>query len=71
MFFRAVKPSAAREWRKSSQPGVTTDRSVKVRNTNELHLSNILYIQMEKKALCEGKKTLAGVPTLFQLGSYF
>lgn len=30
--FRAVRPSAAREWQKSSQPGVTTDLSVKVRN---------------------------------------
>lgn len=33
MFFRAVKLSAVREWPKSSQPGVTTDRSVKVRNS--------------------------------------
>ena len=31
MYFRAVKPSAAREWQKSSQPGVTTDQSAKVR----------------------------------------
>lgn len=35
MFFRAVKPSAAREWLKSSQPGATTDRSAKVRNSSQ------------------------------------
>ncbi|TKS88293.1 CUB and sushi domain-containing protein 3 [Collichthys lucidus] len=34
MFFRAVKPSAAREWLRSSPPGVTTDPSVKVIQIN-------------------------------------
>lgn len=32
-YFRVVKPSVAREWQKSLQPGVITDLSAKVRNT--------------------------------------
>lgn len=68
MFFRAVKPSAAREWPKSSPPGVTTDQSVKVRNSSQ-HASaqacKLLTPQLTdtdgergSNHRCEGKKTL-------------
>lgn len=43
-FSRAVKPSAAREWLKCLQPGVTTDRSAKVRNCCQTPICTSLQI---------------------------
>lgn len=54
---KAVKPSAAREWRKSSQPGVTTDRSAKVRK-GSAHTHSRDTGGRGGSHRCEGRKPL-------------
>lgn len=44
MFCRGVKPSAASELLKFLQPGVTTDRSVKVRKSSQRHICTCIQI---------------------------
>ena len=44
MFCRGVKLSAASEWLKFLQPGVTTDRSAKVRKSSQRHICTCMQM---------------------------